>query len=70
MVQLERAAKMIMMAARLGKVKAAPSAVVEEFQSIVGSRSKGVVRANQARVPQEWRYFESSIKSGERWSRL
>lgn len=69
MVQLERTAKMIMMAAGLGRVKPVPPAVVKKFHSIVGSRAKSHT-GDQARVPQEWCYYESLIKKGERWSRL
>jgi len=61
-VQLERAAKMIMLAGSLGEVKPVPDAAVERFQSIVEPS-----RSGPKRPVAEWRFYETMIKRGERW---
>jgi len=59
-VQLERTAKMIMLAASLGKVSPVSEAAVNTYRSIVGH--------GQSRRPvAEWRFYESMVKRGERW---
>ncbi len=61
-VQLERAAKMIMLAGSLGEVSPVPDTAVKKFQSIVEpSRSEG------KRPVAEWRFYETMVKRGERW---
>ncbi|MBI4489443.1 MAG: class II aldolase/adducin family protein [Deltaproteobacteria bacterium] len=64
MVRLERAAKMILLASPLGRLRPLSSAVVKKFQTVVAGRSGGT-----RRVPLEWRYYESLVKRGEWWSR-
>lgn len=61
-VQLERAAKMIMLAGSLGKVSPIPEAARKKFQSIV-EPSRGRTRRPVA----EWRFYETMVKRGERW---
>lgn len=65
MLQLERAAKMTMLAAPLGKVKPVSRAAVEKFESLVEVR-----QTKSGRPLAEWRYYEQLLKRGERWSRL
>ncbi len=65
MVQLERAAKMILATGSLGKVKAIPQDALDKFQSLVE------VRQTRSGNPlAEWRFYETLLKRGERWSRL
>jgi L-fuculose-phosphate aldolase len=65
MLQLERAAKMILLAGPLGKVKPVPVDAVKKFESLVE------VRQTRSGNPlAEWRYYERLVKKGERWSRL
>lgn len=65
MLQLERAAKMILLAAPLGKVKPCPREAVDKFESLVEVR-----QSKSGRPLAEWRYYEQLVKRGERWSRL
>jgi len=65
MVQLERAARMILLAAPLGKVNPISQDAVKKFQSLVEVR-----QTRSGRPLAEWKYYESMIKKGERWSRL
>lgn len=68
MVQLERAAKIIMRAASAGKVTPLPDGAIKKFRSMVHKRAQdpGV----RSRTPLEWIYYESLLKKGERWSQL
>ncbi len=68
MVRLERAAKMILAAAPLGKMTPLSQGAVKKFQSVVQSRFKGE-KERRPPVPLEWRYYESMVKKGQRWSR-
>lgn len=73
MVELERSARLILMAGSLGNVKALPPAVMKRFLTIVGSRWKD--RTEQKNSPalvewMEWHYYEGLVKRGERWSLL
>ncbi len=62
MVQLEQAAKMILLAGPLGKVVPVPQDAVKKFRSLVEVR-----QSRSGRPLAEWRYFERLIKRGERW---
>jgi L-fuculose-phosphate aldolase len=65
MLQLERAAKMVLLAAPLGKVKPVSREAVEKFESLVEVR-----QTKSGRPLAEWRYYERLLQRGERWSRL
>lgn len=67
MVRLERAAKMILAVAPLGKIAPLSQEAVKKFHSVVQSRTKD--ETDRPRVPLEWRYYESLVKKGLRWSR-
>jgi L-fuculose-phosphate aldolase len=64
-LQLERAAKMILLAGPLGKVKPVPREAVQKFESLVEVR-----QTKSGHALAEWRYYERLVKKGERWSRL
>ena len=68
-VQLERTAKMILLASSLGKVNAMSPVAVKQLQSVVGTRSKNPRKENKSLsdAPLVWRYYEAMIKRGERW---
>src|SRR5713226_6797940 len=73
MVELERSAKVILLASALGDIKALPPAVLKKFQTVVGSRWKDDTDQAKSRSLvewMEWHYYESLVKRGERWSRL
>jgi L-fuculose-phosphate aldolase len=65
MVHLERAAKSILLAAPLGKVRGISEEAVKQFESFVETR-----QTRSGRPLAEWRFYEHMIKRGERWSRL
>lgn len=65
MVQLERAAKMILLAGSLGTVTQISQADVDKFQSLVE-----VKQSRSGRPLAEWRFYEMMIQRGEMWSRL
>lgn len=65
MLQLERAAKMMLLAAPLGRVKPVSREAVEKFESLVEVR-----QSKSGRPLAEWRYYEQLLQRGERWSRL
>lgn len=70
MVHLERTARMILMAAPLGKVKPLSDAEIRKFQFLVrGVKQRGL---NLTRNPgrKEWRFFESMVERGEPWTTL
>jgi ribulose-5-phosphate 4-epimerase/fuculose-1-phosphate aldolase len=69
MVQLERTARMILMGRALGQAQPLSPAAIEEFKSIAGLRARGKADPTIASFI-EWGYYESTIKRGERWSRL
>jgi L-fuculose-phosphate aldolase len=64
-LQLERAAKMILLAAPLGKIKPVPREAVAKFETMVE-----VKQTKSGRPLAEWRYYERLVKRGERWSRI
>jgi L-fuculose-phosphate aldolase len=68
-VQLERAARMILAAAPLGKLSPFPERAIKTLRGVPASRR---ARPGQAelRVPLEWRYYESLVKAGKSWSKL
>jgi ribulose-5-phosphate 4-epimerase/fuculose-1-phosphate aldolase len=70
MVRLERAAKLILLAGSRGKLRPLSSAAFQEMRTVASERpsKRGVLV--QPGIPIEWRYYESLIKKGERWSRL
>ncbi|MGH7771320.1 MAG: class II aldolase/adducin family protein [Candidatus Binatia bacterium] len=69
-VKLERAAKMILLAGRLGKLRPLSPGVIKKFRQVGRRRTTNTTGQSQSRVPLEWRYYESLVKKGERWSRL
>ncbi len=70
MVKLERTAKMILLAGRLGKLRPLSSGVMKRFREVGRRRSTNTTGQSQSLVPLEWRYYESLVKKGQRWSRL
>jgi L-fuculose-phosphate aldolase len=64
-LQLERAAKMILLAAPLGKIKPVPRDAVKKFESLVEVR-----QSKSGHALAEWRYYERLLQKGERWSRI
>jgi L-fuculose-phosphate aldolase len=73
MVELERAAKMILLAGAQGKVRAMPPAKLKKFQTIVGSKWKDTVsRGSKGGLVEwmEWNYYAALVRKGERWSKL
>ena len=73
MVELERAAKMILLAGAQRKVRAMPPAKLKKFQTIVGSKWKDTVsRGSKGGLVEwmEWNYYAALVRKGERWSKL
>jgi L-fuculose-phosphate aldolase len=64
-LQLERAAKMILLAAPLGKIKPVERDAVQKFESLVEVR-----QSKSGHALAEWRYYERLLQKGERWSRI
>ncbi len=64
-IQLERTAKMILLAGALGPVKPIARDAVKKFESLVEVR-----QTKSGHALAEWRYYERLVKRGERWSRL
>ncbi|HWP58210.1 MAG TPA: class II aldolase/adducin family protein [Candidatus Acidoferrales bacterium] len=65
MVQLEQAAKMILLAGPLGKLKPIPADAVKTFRSLVEVR-----QAVSGRPLAEWRYWESQLRKGRYWTKF
>jgi ribulose-5-phosphate 4-epimerase/fuculose-1-phosphate aldolase len=74
MVHLERTAKMILMASALGKVQRLSDSEIRQFEFVVHgvkqkeSRKEPLSTRNPGR--KEWRYFETMVKNGQRWTTL
>jgi ribulose-5-phosphate 4-epimerase/fuculose-1-phosphate aldolase len=66
-VQLERTAKMIMLAG--GDVEPLSRDAIEKFNSIIGDAHREM-QAKNLPVGVEWRYYEQLVRKGERWSKL
>ena len=65
MVHLEQAAKMILLAEPLGKMKPISPDAVKTFRSLVEVR-----QTVSGRPLAEWRYWESQIKKGQHWTKI
>jgi hypothetical protein len=72
MVHLERTAKMILLATTAGQPTPLSPEVVQQFLSVVGSSSTEIPpeKRSQVRLDLEWRYYQASVQSGEKWNRL
>ncbi len=67
-VQLERTAKMIMLAESVGKVTPISPNAIKKFDSIIMEARR---RSKTTGIPvAEWRFYERLVKKGLRWSRL
>jgi ribulose-5-phosphate 4-epimerase/fuculose-1-phosphate aldolase len=65
-VHLERTAKLILRAGRVGRFSPVTATAVKKFHAVEAGRLN-VGRPGPPRSP-EWNYYESMIKRGERWN--
>jgi ribulose-5-phosphate 4-epimerase/fuculose-1-phosphate aldolase len=65
-VHLERTAKLILRAGRVGRFSPVTAIAVKKFHAVEAGRLN-VGRPGPPRSP-EWNYYESMIKRGERWN--
>ncbi len=73
MVRLERSARMILAAAALGNPAPISPSAAHRLRSIYAGPATNKVREGLPKSighATEWRYYESLVKKGERWSRL
>ena len=65
-VHLERTAKMILRAGRVGRFSPVTAIAVKKFHAVEAGRLNG--RSPGPPRSPEWNYYESMIKRGERWN--